>query len=468
MHSHILRVTILAVTLSFFGCKSSKLDINENTLAEFHLKYISPSEPTEPPSDSLRVFIDYSDGMYEAIRSQMNFMRAVLAIANDPATRYYRVGANESPEPVSITDPRYIPWSLSSYKDIRSVLDSPLDSIVSHPNGTSVYITDFELVKNPTAIMDFVQNGKVYKTQIDISPWATNRFSQWLKAGNSIDVFAGAFTRLNFWTHTSQNQHVYVIVFTPRRELNNPNAIVNRIATDKLVENSSGALFHFSFSLVDFRFKQNYPGVDRGGLHDNLNAFEIYNHATEHFEYYYLNLKELDALNGDKTLTDKRILHNLQFERIPQSFKDLDVGVRVYDITHEFARFLDWKASSLKPRPTNPEPGQGTPADTVLSTYTPQLGPELPEMFEAAFNRSQRELGIKLHTNYSSPGKNNFYLVSIVILDPKFSQQENSREVLSWTDARGFEVSSLFTSLNEAMERNAPRNSTLYNYYIRF
>jgi hypothetical protein len=223
-----IRPLLFPLALGLLAACSPKTEyaIEPKDLAEFHGQYVAQAE-ARPASDSIAVYIDYSKGMHEGIMASADFIRELFTMANTPRTVYYRVGTADRPPRIDINATANIPWNLGNYTDTRSVLDQAIRQITTG-DGTSVFITDFELVKGNQELQ-IVQNGKTFKTSIDISSWAVNEFQNWLKAGNAIDVFAKPFTKQNAWVPQSQSQHVYTLIFTPKALTENPEALVNRL-----------------------------------------------------------------------------------------------------------------------------------------------------------------------------------------------------------------------------------------------
>ncbi len=105
--------------------------------------------------------------MHEGIMASADFIRELLTMVNTLKTIYYKVGSADVPPRININATANIPWNIGNYTKTRSVLDEPIRQI-TWDNRTAVFITDFELVKGSQELQ-IVQNGKTFKTSIDIS-----------------------------------------------------------------------------------------------------------------------------------------------------------------------------------------------------------------------------------------------------------------------------------------------------------
>jgi hypothetical protein len=195
------------------------------------------------------------------------------------------------------------------------VLDQAIRQITAG-DGTSVFITDFELVKGNQELQ-IVQNGKTFKTSIDISSWAVNEFQNWLKAGNAIDVFAKPFTKQNAWVPQSQSQHVYTLIFTPKALTDNPEALVNRLLERGYGE--KGDLKHYRFSAEDVALRAAYQDkANVGGATDNA-VPEVVQVEFPLFDYYLFRQKDLMKI-PEYSPNDTRFLRNVFLENAPVNY----------------------------------------------------------------------------------------------------------------------------------------------------
>jgi hypothetical protein len=442
--------------LALLGCglASCKKDptnfyVETKDLTQFHQSYVSQKAGAKP-SDSVAVFIDYSKGMHEGMLATMDFVKEILTIVNTPKTVYYKVGAADVPPRVSITQSENVPWNIGNYQETRSVLDKPVDMIVS-ANQTSVYITDFELVKGMQELQ-IVQDGKTFKTSIDISAWAVNQFEDWLRKGNAIDVFARRFNKTNSWVPQQQTQYIYILIFTPKALLSEQAALINRLQERGFSE-SGDNLKHYRFSAEDIALKQTYQDkANIGGATDNAvpNVVHVNFPEFDFYNYQQKDLMKIPEVNPE----DQRFLHNLFLANAPVNYPNLQLNLRTYDVTSQYQAFFDY---------LNPVEEEG---DSVKKTFGFQEPSPVEDVFELAFDPKKKEIGLKLHPNFAGVESRKLFKVDVVIDQAKPEFDPQMIETLKWTDARGFEVPSLAKSLTEGLSRIDMRNRVLYTYYI--
>jgi hypothetical protein len=321
------------------------------------------------------------------------------------------------------------------------VLDEPVRRITAG-NGTAVFITDFELVKGKQELQ-VVQNGKTFRTSIDISAWAVNEFENWLRQGNAIDVFAQPFDKQNSWVPQTQQQHLYILVFTPKALVREPSALVNR-----LLEKQRG-LKHFRFSAEDIALTGKYKDkANEGGATENAvpNAVQV---ATG-FEFYSFGQKDLFKI-PEYSEKDTRFLKNLFLANAPVNYPGLQLEAKVYDITDEYQKYYD---------AVNPVEGE------KKSKYSFTASDPVEDVFVLDYNANKKEIGLKLHENFTGVEHRKLYKVDVVIKEAKPEFDNGLLSALKWTDARGFEVPSLAASLTEALSRINLKDRVIYTYYV--
>jgi len=434
---------LLVLCLLASGCTKdpTNFDVAPKDLTLFHTQYVAKAE-APAASDSISVYIDYSKGMHEGMMASMDFIKEMLTVVNSPRTVYYKVGTQDTPPRMNITATENIPWNISNYTETRSVLDEPVRQI-TRDNRTAVFITDFELVKGQQELQ-IVQNGKTFRTSIDISAWAVNEFETWLKQGNSIDVFAQPFTKQNSWVPQTQSQHLYILVFTPKAWVQEPSALVNR-----LLEKQRG-LKHFRFSAEAIALTTKYKDkANEGGATENAvpNMVQVNFPA---FEYYQFNQKDLFKI-PEYSEKDIRFLRNLSLANAPVNYPDLQLEAKVYDITSEYQKYYDV---------ANPVEGEKP------GKYSFSAPGTTDDVFELDFDAKKREIGLKLHENFTGVDYRTLYKVDVVIKEAKPQFDSGLLTSLKWNDARGFEVPSLAASLTEALARINLRDRVVYTYYV--
>lgn len=445
MKIHFSVYPALAFCLLAACSERAEYAIEPKDLSRFHSQYVAQAGAPEA-SDSLAVYIDYSKGMHEGVMASADFIRELLTMANTPKTVYYKVGAADVPPRININATENIPWNIGNYTETRSVLDAPIRQITGS-NRTAVFITDFELVKG-TQELQIVQNGKTFKTSIDISSWAVNEFESWLKAGNAIDIFAKPYTKQNAWVPQSQSQYLYTLIFTPKALTKNPAALVNRLLDQGY--GSKGDLKHYRFSAEDVALRANYQDkANIGGATDNA-VPQVVQVAFPVFDYYMFRQKDLFSI-PEYSQNDTRFLQNLFLANAPVNYPDLKLDVRAYDITPEYTEYYN----SL-----NPVEGE------AKKKYAYDQPSPVEDVFQLAFDPKKKEIRVQLHPNFTGVDKQTLYKVDVVIEEARPQFDPVMVNALQWTDARGFQVPSLTASLTEALSRINLKDRTVYTYYI--
>jgi hypothetical protein len=442
-----IRQLLYPLALGLLAACSPKTEyaIEPKDLSRFHGQYVAQAE-ARPASDSIAVYIDYSKGMHEGIMASADFIRELFTMANTPRTVYYRVGTADRPPRIDINATANIPWNLNNYNDTRSVLDEPVRQITGG-NGTAVFITDFELVKGNQELQ-IVQNGKTFKTSIDISSWAVNEFQNWLKGGNAIDVFAKPFTKQNAWVPQSQSQHVYTLIFTPKALTDSPDALVNRLLERGY--GNKGDLKHYRFSAEEVALRAAYQDkANVGGATDNA-VPEVVQVEFPLFDYYLFRQKDLMKI-PEYSPNDTRFLRNLFLENAPVNYPGLKLSLNAYDITAEYTEYYNL---------LNPVEGE------AKKKYAYHQPPAAGDVFELAYDAKKKEVGVQLHPNFTGVDRQTLYKADVVIDEARPQFDPALMEALQWTDARGFQVPSLVASLTEALSRINLKDRVVYTYYV--
>jgi hypothetical protein len=441
-----IRPLLLLATGLLAACGNrAEYAVEPKDITQFHGQYVAQAT-ARPASDSMAVYIDYSKGMHEGIMASADFLRELLTMANSPKTVYYKVGSADRPPQININATENIPWNIGNYTETRSVIDEPVRQI-TNGNQTAVFITDFELVKG-TQELQIVQNGKTFKTSIDISSWAVNYFETWLRDGNAIDIFAKPFTKQSAWVPQSQSQHVYTLVFTPKALTASPASLINRLMDRGF--GSQGDLKHYRFSAEDLALRSDYEDkANVGGATDNA-VPQVVQVEYPVFEYYQFRQKDLMKI-PDYNPKDTRFLHRLFLDNAPVNYPNLKLDLKTYDITTEYTEYYNYL----------------NPADEeAKKKYAYHQPAPAEDVFTLAYNPGKKEIGVQLHPNFTGVERQTLYKADVVIQEarPQFDPQMLS--ALQWTDARGFVVPSLTASLTEALSRINLKDRVVYTYYI--
>ncbi|MBS1495118.1 MAG: hypothetical protein JST55_16550 [Bacteroidetes bacterium] len=463
---------ILSVVCVFFiisGCGSKLPPIDQAKLTDLQSKYIHPIT-TDSVDKRIDVYIDYSSGMYEAIKSNEPFMNELLRMVNFPSTKYYKVGAS-SPAEVDITTAPYVPWNLSNYKDQMSKLDEPINQIIENKKNSSVFITDFELVKNPEKILEITQNGKIFKSQIDISPWAITQFESWLSDGNEIDIYAKKFSRDNFWVSPKekQEQYVYTILFTPKGLTNTKdNSSLQSRMYESNFKNIPDDFYHFSFATEEYNIKQENYNKENGGLTSSLAPTQFFNSFKNKYEYYELINKDLLDFITNEDQKDKRLIKGLLFENNMTNYPEAKLSLNVYDVTSTWSAFYQYTTQQPPEIEKNEETGEKKIVKNEPIKFDYQTSEVLNGMFDIVYNKENKQVGLKLSKDFVGVNNTTLFQVDIVVNKGNLFLDPDIEKVLQWRDSRGFDVTSLLSSIKEAMQRVTKKNNAtaIYTYYI--
>lgn len=418
---------------------------------------------SESSSDQLDVYLDYSDGMHPAINQNYDFFEEVLTILDQRDAKYYKAGYEKPYEIKEIFDKNspYNPRYESSFSDTRSYLKNVVDLIVKHKSRQAIFITDFERVEKNTVLAkqkDFI-DGKKVVTDIDPSPWATKQFTEWLAAGNAIDIFARRYLKYKNEADLTQDRYLYFIVFTPKKLLESPSkrSIFHRMSEEGYAdEKPSDGRAYFGFSLGRHSLSPSYKPNPNGGSNNEIAPFAHEANLSEKFEYYQFAFSDIGYLNElepeEDYTPDKRILQGLSYIRNLSSFDHPEFEIEVENISSGFKAFSD---SVLF-------------ADPYLKTS----GAEANGIFELSYLQEKQELGISVETRYEGMGSAcELYRIKIILKKAKLNLPiSEMNEYLQWEDRRNVEtmfvVSSLNESLKEAMKRQQLENLHLFTYYV--
>lgn len=462
-----MKYKLILLSFLLFSCECDDSYVDPQTLSEFHTKYVWKPSQNAKMNDSLDVYIDYSSGMYEAMYGSLQTaINDVLTIAKEEKTKFFRAGA-ATPYQIDIDASENIPSTTTNYKENRSVLDEPIKRIVKG-NKQGVFITDFEFVPTGQKVFEAAMpDGKRVKTWINPDAWATNLFEDWLKKGNQIDIFACEFRKPQ---GTSSQQFLYVLVFTPQAMLGKDNAFITRLK--QLDGRLSDTFYHFSFfNLKNTKAVTKGYDANFGGLNENLAALDFVYKPERNFEYYAIPLKDVETyITNEPSVKDKRILRKVILDGNLEQFENVEVGLRAYRISDVFGLYQQNQDQAPTVYEKDPETGDSTIVSGQQMSFTYTEGDETTAIFEPIFNKESKEIGIKLKPDfYGTDNKSEIYRIDLTLKNASFKETPEMKKVLQWTDKQGFVVSSLYSSITEAMrraEKNA-KEKPLYTYYLK-
>ncbi|MFZ4589961.1 MAG: hypothetical protein ACOYN6_03125 [Ignavibacteria bacterium] len=474
MTKHFLVLLIISVTVFVVGCGDKYPEVNKEELSNFHQSYFQQSS-YKNTTDSVDVYIDYSAGMYEAINAHSSFVRELMDMVNSPKTGYYAVG-QENPRKIKIDDPKYIPFNAANFDQALSILDLPVKNITNNSTKQSIFITDFELVKDTNKILEVVYEGKMFKSQIDINAWAVNYFEKWLSEGNDIDIIAMPFNAVNNWVpgKETQQQYLYILIFTPKYYVLNDVdniAIRNRLAKKGYMENKENSQYSFNFSNSNIGIENKYTDKNNGGTNESIVCYKTFADKKGNYEFYEFKSKELLYFISDPAMSDKRIVTKNFIKNYLKCFPEPLYEVKVYDLSKQYSGYYNF----INKEPAVFDTDKVTGIVSLVSgdtskKYELSLPQEESDLLKIIVNKETNEFGITSGQNYSASKETKLYKVDMVIKDAELKMDDAlMNKVLQWKDTRGFYVPSLYSSLKEAMERvrKQIKNKVLYTYYFK-
>jgi hypothetical protein len=499
---HIRALSMVAATSLFVGACGSgdpfeAAGIDPLGNAEKYVEaYFLKDNPVVPQSDKVKVFIDFSDGMYYAYQTNRENVEMLNAVAHKlikPATiSWYRLGSgNIKPLHDTQTELFNRVTSPKSYsQEIMAPIEGTLKQITSS-NSEALLVTDFEEY-TPNRQEQFENYAKPY-------------FIEWLKKGNSIHFF------ITNYTENKQVKHLFFTVFsTPQKKL-----------LKDIRDAWEGRFRPLSFTLsTDFYTITNEYGASQkgGNYYDDLgddivgslDAGKYINGLKKNnnkYEYYPFQqdwsnmLKNAQALmepGVPKPFTDffRKLYIDVSNE---DAFTLKRLELKVTDVTADFDFYA--KTEELKKhKPTLEKDtnGNSTFAETetdpiALACYDPNNGEILPEWryLQQAFaplnevftlnqelynngykdNKKHIEIGINFDPLFDPSqvaSSNGILRVELVIAEtaPNLSRLDGLFAWNSITQA-GRKNSSLSESVRNTLQEVNPQNKVIYTYFVQ-
>lgn len=380
---------------------------NKKDLENYHQSTLEIKRKNNAFDKSMKVYIDYSGGMFVPINECYDLIDEVITITNKRNTAFYNVGLGE---PYQIegnilesAHPKN-PRKNSNYTDAESYLDAAVDSITTDYQSQSLFITDFELYRSG---------------QFDPTPWATLSFENWLSKGHQIDVFAKEFTNSK-----NKSQYLYLIVFTPNH-FPKETALIERLQTEGYTEKSDIEWFLFSDKIGD---------IEQNGSYDKTLIAPTQEYEYTKFAYYAFDLFDIQS-----TLEGKPLFKNISLKNKSQIYKNLKIDYELTDITKSFK---------------NKEKGIEVNKDVFDISVDGNK-----ELYKFEVKLSDKLQGLNVPKRLY---RIDFYLTDA---DAAFDK-DRMNNVLQWTDTNERTFTSLNKSLQEAVSRVKLKKKLLYTYYI--
>lgn len=465
---------IIAIIL-LYSCGNNTTVVLDSSLLE---KYNSLSNPLvlTVTSDTIDCYLDYSNGMAEGMNATLEINNKLKGRLGGLNVNYYKVGASSLPTKIEdINSPTADFTIATNYSERGSKLKIAVDSIVSHKDRTSVYITDFEKV-------DDVSLNRVYANApaahpIDVSPWAQKEFKEWLQSGNQIDIFAAQFMKPDYWfdkTGNSRNINwIYTLIFTPNYVINDENLFetsVLKFMLDQYRQVDTSLHKHYTFSAHNFKIEQLGQDDAAGNANDNVVVQEnITSTKDKNFEYYLFESSDLINFITDETLNDKRIINKIKISSENTCFADVVYGINVYDVTSsltEYYTFLNQPDPEIQ---TNTETGEKDTIGYVSNKFNYQKGTPVEDIFDLVYNTDTKEIGIKLKPDFTGVSQNTIYQIDVAVNSAMLKDFSEENNILKLNYRDNYSIASLGESLGLAMRdaSTSLKNKVLYTIFIK-
>lgn len=430
-------ILMALVILTLVSCSSGPTVFEETPLLNFHKKYEQTNKPELKDVDnSLNVFIDYSNGMYDPIQQMDDFYSFIFTIIQDDKADFYKVGEDSllQIEKADVIENAMSPYY---YKDIKnfdekeSRLRDAVQTIVKNNNQQSLFITDFEMYEGVRTLKP-TNCGESIKTGINNTPWAKEEFSSWLNEGNIIDVYAHPFMK------EDSARFMYFILFSPGEVAKSDDLsfIRNRMEKEGYHKTNDKMVEWFSFSKKDF-------GLQSPQKLEPIIALGTSNQfSKENIIYTWYDFNVLQHLKKTKP---EPIIRGVKFEDFSAIYDDFDFKIKVFDVNQSFEAF---KLNDEKARVLMQE-----------SPFTLVVEREGKDLYD---------LGIDIDPmNVKNANSVNLYQVEYWVKNAKKKlPEEHMKRILGWVDPRCLPVYSLENSLNEAASRLLFEEEYLFSIFF--
>ncbi len=469
-----------------------KQDYIFNNIQAYHLKNV---EGKAAENREMNVYIDFSDGLWQAYKNNPDNGVMIQAIAQNltgGAVKWYGVGSNKIYDldfpNTELYNKVVNPKSYS--KEIMAPIQETVNKIVE-ANEDALFVTDFE---------EYTQDKKE-----QFLGFAKDYFIEWLKKGNSIDFYVTDYTE-KCKKNRTVGKHLYFIIFsTPGHPLKDK--------IDFALKGRTCRYETFNLSKNFFSLSNEYPAANKGGNYYNEKGEDIVflldenyfkNNFKDNFEFYPCQSTWADIYSNSKSLMEqgvpKQFTHVLRNLFINLKNDDIftinGLGVKVYDVTDDYTFFVQAnEAKKHAPKLTKDASGNviidESETNPIAVTcyddkgnlkkewnYSPKKIMELPEVFTLdkqlfnntkASNPEKTEIGIMYHPNFTGSLSNPGALIRVdVVVDNCEPNFEKLSRLFSWDSStqKDKKNSSLEESIRNTLEKINPQGETIYSYYI--
>ena len=446
---------------------------------------------------TMNVYIDFSNGLWQAYRGNANNSGMISSIAQNltGSVNWYKVGSKVIEKMDFPNTELYNKVvDVTSYSsEIMAPIQENIKQIVEN-NQEALFVTDFE---------EYTADGKE-----QFLGFAKDYFIDWVKKGNTIDFYVTNYSE-KCRDGRTVGKHLYFIIFsTPAQQL--------KSKIDYALKGRSYTYETFNLSRNFFTLTNEYPSASKGGNYydnsgrdvvSNMNESQYVNGVQEHFEFYpfqeswsniYVNSKGLMEPDAPKPFTHlfRNLFINLKNDDI---FTINGLSVRVYDVTDDYKFFAQAnEAKKHAPKMTKDESGnlvvdEGSSDEIALKcydskgdlkaewNYSPKNVTELPEVFaldQHLFNNSKSsnpektEIGVVYHPNFtgSLPNPGALLRVDIVVdkCEPNFDKLSG---LFSWASSTQIDTTneSLMESIRNTLGDSEvnPEGRVVYSFFIK-
>jgi len=492
---------IVVIVLGLEGCNESEWLYPLNEVNKHIADYFKKDADEQQSVDTIKVFIDFSDGMLFAYTDNTQNAQMLENITHKltaPNIIWYGLGGGEIyPLDFHSTQLYNKVTDTKSYsKEIMAPIEQTIKQITD-ANSEALFITDFEEY-TPDKREQFENFAKDY-------------FTNWLTKGNSIDFFITDYTEKTK-DRRQVVKHLYFTVFST--------------ANNKLLDDIQYALKdrgynyrYFSLTSNFYTLTNKYASEKKGGIYYDEKGNDIVcvmdenrfingmKKSNQLYEYYPFQESWKNIVANSRALMEEGVpkpftalFRNLFMDASNEDVYQLKkLEIKVSDVTADFVFYVKTQ-EALKHKPKLSKDAQGNsifdPEENdpiALECYTPEgeLLPEwvyapkeikkINELFaldEVIFQNSVKntdkkeiEIAIKYDDNFDISTLKNFYgllRADVVIADcePSLSNLEN---LFAWESVttNGKKNTSLSEAIRNTLDRVNPNGKIIYTYFIQ-
>lgn len=507
-------VVLLLVVIWYIICKWQKPG-TAGPFANFHPEnqietyidgYYSASlgEVSNPKAGNSAVYVDFSDGLWQAYTKNPQNREIIMAVANKLASQsidwFALGGANINPLEYNsnelfnkVSDP-------AQYKDIMAPLQETLKKITGSSND-ALLVTDFE---------EYTPDGK---EQIENYP--KTYFTNWLKKGNSVTIFYTDYEEVNKKTKLKSQKHLYFTVFTHGRASENSMISMMRDVLKRFT------LKEFNLNNNPYEVTNDYGGKDMTGLQNrrfvqwtnfNRNACQ-----ENKLPYEVIGINKLwkegkegidkyvnDIIQKESGVFMGKLLLNASNQ---QAYNLNNVAVKVYDVSKDYGFYAQCEEAKKHQPKLTKDKGKNdvwadeSKKDAIVTTCYENNTTELKEEWKYKPNSSKPgepwdevftfdsqifkdhlknspdkvELLTTFHSNYKIKSITNpsaLLRIDYVIDDAAFNSENPQLKDFEWNSIVTKDVvnNSLLEAIRNTLQDPSvsPKGKVLYTYYIKF